>query len=105
MKGQARRLCRSRPTWSQRTSSRGGEIRTRDLVVPNHARWPDYATPRRRHHGDAMVLRVGIEPTFSGFQPNALTRTAVGAQPVGESNPYPEIERLRSCTVRRTGRV
>ena len=26
---------------------RGGRIRTCDLLVPNQARWPDYATPRR----------------------------------------------------------
>ena len=25
---------------------RGGRIRTCDLLVPNQARWPDYATPR-----------------------------------------------------------
>ena len=28
---------------------RGGRIRTCDLLVPNQARWPDYATPRANH--------------------------------------------------------
>ena len=28
---------------------RGGRIRTCDLLVPNQARWPDYATPRETY--------------------------------------------------------
>lgn len=35
-----------------------------------------YATKRAAF---AAVLRVGIEPTFSGLQPEALTSAAIGA--------------------------
>lgn len=73
-------------------------------MVPNHAYWP-------------AVLRhetSGVRRGAPSWNRTNLLRASTGSshqcsyrsnarQPVGESNPYPEIERLRSCTVRRTG--
>ena len=37
---------------------RGGRIRTCDLLVPNQARWPDYATPRANHQSYFKFSRI-----------------------------------------------
>ena len=43
---------------------RGGRIRTCDLLVPNQARWPDYATPRTEVRYGLNLVAVG-----AGFEP------------------------------------
>ena len=47
--------------------SRGGRIRTCDLLLPKQARWPGYATPRRCFKNIIFSLNnaesVGFEPT------------------------------------------
>ena len=63
---------------------RGGRIRTCDLLVPNQARWPDYATPRIYQ---SLLKRCGetgtrTQATVTRRQISNLLRYHSGTSPI-----------------------
>src|SRR2546425_10416855 len=80
-----RRKCYRCETLSRRRSNRGGGIRTRDLLVPNQARYrtaphpelPDVETPRRSGAEEKLLNRAPEQNLNKRSKRSAAVRHAV----------------------------